>query len=74
MKIDRFRIVLDTNVVLAHVRAKSHDSPNKEIIHRWARGEFDVLCALNGHGTHIVTYDRHLLYLTDEYSKDFLSK
>ena len=43
MKTDRFRIVLDTNVVLAHVRAKSDDSPNKEIIHRWARGEFDVL-------------------------------
>jgi len=132
MKTNRFRIVLDTNVVLAHVRTKSDDSPNREIIHRWARGEFDVLwtqdvlneyidkmkefgvsedkiiklvsqfiqfgeaveieffhyeaypedakdicfvlCALNGHGTHIVTYDRHLLDLADEYSQRFSIK
>ena len=30
-----------------------------------------VLCALNGCGTHIVTYDRHLLDLADEYSQRF---
>ncbi|MBM3236494.1 PIN domain-containing protein [Candidatus Poribacteria bacterium] len=129
MKTERFRVVLDTTVVLAYVQTKSDDSPNREIIRRWARREFDVLwtrdvlneyidkmrefgisedkiikfisqfvrfgevvkieffhyesypedakdicfvlCALNGHGTHIVTYDRHLLDLAHEYSQRF---
>lgn len=34
---------MDTNVVLAYVQSKSEDSPNREIIQRWERGEFDVL-------------------------------
>ena len=125
MKKGKFR------VVLAYVQTKSDDSPNKEIIQRWAKEEIDVLwtedvlneyvnkmkdfsvsedkmikvvsqfiqfgevveikffhyeaypddardvcfvlCVLNGRGTHIVTYDRHLLDLADEYSQNFLS-
>ena len=129
METDKFRIVLDTNVVLASALSESDDSPNREIIHRWAKENFDVLwtqdvlneyidkmkelgvsedeivafvsqfiqfgkaveikfyhyevypedakdicfvlCALNGYGTHIVTYDRHLLDLADEYVQKF---
>lgn len=35
-----FRAVLDTNVVLAADRASTPQSPNREIINRWAAGEF----------------------------------
>jgi predicted nucleic acid-binding protein len=34
------RAVLDTNVVLAADRASNPLSPNKEIVNRWANGEF----------------------------------
>jgi len=30
-----------------------------------------VLCALNGGGTHIITYDSHLLDLKNEYQTKF---
>lgn len=43
MKKGKFRVVLDTNVVLAYVQTKSDDSPNKEIIQRWAKKEIDIL-------------------------------
>ncbi len=126
---NRFRAVLDTNVILASHLSKSEDSPNKEIIQRWQIGQFDVLwnydilseyidklktkniaeeliiqfislfiahgeevkirfyhyesypedakdirfvlCALNGNGTHIVTYDSHLLNLKTDYLNEF---
>ena len=129
MNKNRFRAVLDTNVVLASHLTKSEDSPNKEIIQRWQLNQFDVLwshdvlseyidklkekkvaeeliinfiaqfiargeevkikfyhyefypedakdicfvlCALNGNGTHIVTYDPHLLDLKTEYMNEF---
>lgn len=129
MNKNRFRAVLDTNVVLASHLTKAEDSPNKEIIQRWELGRFDVLwshdilseyitklkeknvaeeliinfiaqfiaqgeeviikfyhyefypedatdicfvlCALNGNGTHIVTYDPHLLDLKTEYMNEF---
>jgi predicted nucleic acid-binding protein len=35
-----YRAVLDTNVVLAADRTSNPLSPNKEIISRWANGEF----------------------------------
>ena len=129
MKKNRFRAVLDTNVVLAAHLSESQDSPNKEIINRWENDEFDVLwtidvlseyinklkefdiseeeivklvslfimigkevevkfyhyeyypedakdicfvlCALNGDGTHIVSYDPHLLNLKENYRLEF---
>lgn len=129
MKISKGRVVLDTNIVLAYTTTKSEDSPNKEIIHRWEKGQFNVLwsrdvlneyinkmkffgisekviieiishfiqfgeaveikfyhyevypedakdicfvlCALNGYGSHIITYDFHLLDLADEYMWKF---
>jgi len=129
MNKNRFRVVLDTNVVLASHLSKSEDSPNQEIIQRWELDQFDVLwsqdilseyinklkeknvaeeliinfitqfiaqgeevkikfyyyefypedakdicfvlCALNGNGTHIVTYDPHLLDLKIEYMREF---
>jgi len=125
----RFRVVLDTNVILASHLTTSEDSPNKEIINRWQVGQFDVLwsydvlseyidklkeknvaeeliiqfisqfiaygeevkiqfyhyenypedakdicfvlCALNGNGTHIVTYDPHILDLKTDYLNEF---
>lgn len=124
-----FRVVLDTNVIVASHLTKSEDSPNQEIIQRWEQGQFVVLwshnivseyidklkekdvaqeliirfisqfiaygeevkikfyhyefypedakdicfvlCALNGNGTHIVTYDPHLLDLKMNYLNEF---
>ncbi|MBU0566903.1 PIN domain-containing protein [bacterium] len=43
MKEGKVRVVLDTNVVLAYTWTESEDSPNKEIIRRWDKGQFDVL-------------------------------
>lgn len=129
MKISKIRVVLDTNVILAYTKTKFEDSPNKEIICRWGKGQFDVLwskdvineyiskmkffgipeetiiktishfiqfgeaveikfyhyevypedakdicfvlCALNGYGSHIITYDYHLLDLAGEYMQKF---
>jgi putative PIN family toxin of toxin-antitoxin system len=129
MNKNRFRAVLDTNVVLASHLTTSEDSPNQEIIQRWKLDQFDVLwsqdilseyitklkeknvaeeliinfiaqfiaqgeevkikfyhyefypedakdicfvlCALNGNGTHIVTYDPHLLDLKTDYMNEF---
>ena len=42
MKGNKVRVVLDTNVVLAYTWTKSEDSPNKEIIRRWEKSQFDV--------------------------------
>ena len=39
----RFRVVLDTNVLISSQLSKSEDSPNKEIIQRWHDDQFDVL-------------------------------
>ncbi|MBU1486928.1 putative toxin-antitoxin system toxin component, PIN family [bacterium] len=129
MKGNKVRVVLDTNVVLAYTWTKSEDSPNKEIIRRWEKSQFDVLwsrdvineyinkmkffgvsedhivkiishfiqlgkaveiefyhyevypedakdicfvlCALNGCGSHIITYDPHLLDLAKGYRQKF---
>jgi len=129
MRKNRYRIVLDTNVIIASHLSKSDDSPNKEIFQRWEQDQFDVLwsrdvlseyidklkeknvaenliiqlisqfiaygeevkiifyhyenypedakdicfvlCALNGDGTHIVTYDPHLLDLRLDYMTEF---
>lgn len=126
---NKFRVVLDTNVIIASHLSESEDSPNKEIIQRWENDQFDVLwtddtfheyinklkffnvpeeliikiisqfiafgeevkikfyhyefypedakdicfvlCALNGDGTHIVTYDSHLLDLKNDYQTKF---
>jgi putative PIN family toxin of toxin-antitoxin system len=126
---NKFRVVLDTNIIIASHLSESKDSPNKEIIHRWENDQFDVLwtddtlheyinkskyfnvpeesivkiisqfisfgeevkikfyhyefypedakdicfvlCALNGDGTHIITYDSHLLDLKKDYQTKF---
>lgn len=125
----RFRVVLDTNVLISSQLSKSEDSPNKEIIQRWHDDQFNVLwtedifneyvdklkyfniqedlilkiisqfiaigeevkiqfyhyelypkdakdicfvlCALNGNGSHIITYDTHLLDLKEDYREKF---
>jgi len=125
----RFRVVLDTNVLISSQLSKSEDSPNKEIIQKWHDDQFDVLwtddifneyidklkyfgihkdlivtiisqfiaigeevkirfyhyelypkdakdicfalCALNGNGSHIITYDTHLLDLKEDYRNKF---
>ena len=127
-----FRVVLDTNVIVASHLTKSEDCPNHEIIQRWEQGQFVVLwsqdilseyidklkekgiaeeliirfisqfiaygeeakikfyhyefypedakdicfvlCALNGNGTHVVTYDQHLLDLKADYMSEFKIK
>lgn len=127
---NKFRVVLDTNIIIASHLSESEDSPNKEIIQRWKNDQFDVLwtddtlheyinklkyfnvpeeliikiisqfiafgeeikikfyhyefypddakdicfvlCALNGNGTHIVTYDSHLLDLKNDYQTKFV--
>ena len=38
-----FRVVLDTNVVLASQRTASPTSPNREVLDRWKRGEYTLL-------------------------------
>ena len=38
-----FRAVLDTNVVLAAHRSTHPESPNREVLERWRRGEFTLL-------------------------------
>lgn len=40
---NKFRVVLDTNIIIASHLSESEDSPNKEIIHRWENDQFDVL-------------------------------
>lgn len=40
-----FRVVLDTNVVLASQRTASPTSPNREVLDRWKRGEYTLLYA-----------------------------
>jgi len=129
MKKIRFRVVLDTNVLISSQLSKSEDSPTKEIIEKWRDDQFDVLwsddifneyidklkyffikedlivkiisqfvafgeevkikfyhyevypkdakdicfvlCALNGNGSHIITYDTHLLDLLEDYREKF---
>ena len=39
----RLRAVLDTNVILAALLSRNPRSPTLEILHRWRRGEFDLL-------------------------------
>ncbi len=39
----RYRVVLDTNVLISSELSTSEDSPNKEIIQRWKDDQFDVL-------------------------------
>ena len=121
-----FRVVPDTNVILASKLAKSQKSPNREFIDRWLNREFLILystdtrieyvkklqekgiatsdifelleslfvlgekvtihyfhlldyptdtedirfllCAENGGGTHLVSYDQHLLELQGKFS------
>lgn len=41
------RIVPDTNVVIASRKSPSSLSPSREILDRWTKGEFDVLCTLD---------------------------
>jgi len=41
------RIVPDTNVVIASRKSPSPLSPSREILDRWAKGEFDVLYTLD---------------------------
>lgn len=125
----RFRVVLDTNVLISSQLSNSEDSPNKEIIQTWHDDQFDflwtedilneyidklkyfgihqdfivkiisqfiaigeevkirffhyelypkdakdicfALCALNGNGSHIITYDTHLLDLKEDYRNKF---
>jgi uncharacterized protein len=38
-----FRVVPDTNVVIASEKARSTASPNREFFQRWKRGEFEIL-------------------------------
>lgn len=38
-----FRVVPDTNVVIASQKSTSESSPNKEFIDRWQSGEFEIL-------------------------------
>jgi len=40
---NRFRVVLDTNIIVASHLAKSDDSPNAEIIKRWEDNQFLIL-------------------------------
>ena len=40
---NKFRVVLDTNIIIASHLSESEDSPNKEIIQRWKNDQFDVL-------------------------------
>ena len=37
------RAVLDTNVFVAAYLSRNPNSPTREIIDRWLRGEFDLL-------------------------------
>jgi len=120
-----FRVVPDTNVIVASELAQKKQSPTREFVERWLDKEFLILyskdtlleyirklrdkniprekivrlisdlsvlgilieikvfhleqypsdqedvqfllCVFNGEGTHIVTYDRHLLDLQDNY-------
>ena len=41
--ISEFRVVPDTNIIIASKKNPSSSSPNVEFIDRWARGEFLVL-------------------------------
>lgn len=43
MEKSKYRIVLDTNVILAFHLSHSMDSPNREIIFLWKQGEFNLL-------------------------------
>lgn len=38
-----FRVVPDTNVVIASVKSASQTSPNKEFFDRWKNNEFEIL-------------------------------
>ena len=38
-----FRIVPDTNVVIASEKSTSKSSPNKELFERWSNDEFEIL-------------------------------
>lgn len=38
-----FRVVPDTNVVIASEKSKSESSPNKEFFGRWRNNEFEIL-------------------------------
>jgi len=39
----RFRVVVDTNVVIAALMARNPHSPTRELLERWESGEFDWL-------------------------------
>jgi putative PIN family toxin of toxin-antitoxin system len=39
----RFRVVLDTNVIIAALKSRNPQSPTYEILGRWARQEFQLL-------------------------------
>jgi len=39
----RYRVVLNTTVVVAALRSKNPSSPNVEIVRRWKDNEFDLL-------------------------------
>ncbi len=39
----RFRIVIDTNVLISSQLSKSSESPNKEIFQKWRNNQYDVL-------------------------------
>ena len=125
-----FKVVPDTNVIIASKRNPSKESPNVEFIDRWEKGDFVILysydtvdeyvkkmidrgierelikkflkilviageqiyidtfhehyypqdtkdipfilCCINGKGTHIVSYDKHLLDLEGKYEFDIL--
>ena len=42
-EVSRFRVVLDTNVILAALLSRNPASPTVELLHRWHNGEFALL-------------------------------
>jgi putative PIN family toxin of toxin-antitoxin system len=42
-EVSRFRVVLDTNVILAALLSRNPASPTVELLHRWRNGEFALL-------------------------------
>ena len=71
-----FRVVLDTNVILASFFSSNIKSPNKEILARWKTGDLTLLysddihfllCAVNGDADYLISGDRHLLDLSPFY-------
>ncbi|CAN2039331.1 PIN domain-containing protein [Candidatus Magnetomoraceae bacterium gMMP-15] len=60
-----FKVVADTNVVIASEKSTSESSPNREFfdLPLYPSDPDDIaflLCAENGNATHIVSYDPHL--------------